>query len=363
VKGLWWGVLEKGQCLQDHIHYYGDYKNTNFRHTYIYTERDQKKKIDLADRPYEFPVVAMFFVFGTTANVILIIIITRNKDMRTVPNMYILNLAISDMIFLTLLFYAACANVIHVLWLKGEFMCAFLPFCYRMSGLLTMYSITVLSIQRYRVTVNPFQVRISLQPTWRATVFNICGVWIVAALFAIPAARSRYLCDQRLLLWRRNYYQHVALFHLLMSCVLPLCVIAFNYLCVARHLVESSCSLSEETQSPCLNTRTQTARVVLALTVVFMISYLPFHYSETYNYYFGINLHIDTAASRHEFGWTDNISHVGVILHLLLSINSCLNPVALFCTSLALRRELKRYLSCWCKAKSPSTGSELSTKE
>jgi hypothetical protein len=354
VKGMWWGVLEKGQCLEDHIHYYGDYKNTSFS----YTETDQRRNINFG-RPYELPVVAVFFIFGTTGNVILIIIITRNKDMRTVPNMYIINLAISDMIILTLLMYAACANVIQVLWLKSEFMCAFLPFCYRMAVGLTIYSITVLSIQRYMITVNPLHVRISSQPTWRATGFNICGVWIVAALFAIPAARSRYLCDQRILLWRRNYFQHVALFHLLVSCVLPLCVIAFNYLCIARHLVKSSCSLSEETESPRLHTRTQTARVVLALTAVFLISYLPFHTDETYYYYFGIYLHIDTATSRDEFGWTYNKSHVGVILHLLLSINSCLNPVALFCTSLAFRREFKRYLSCWCKAKSPSTGSEL----
>jgi hypothetical protein len=140
-------------------------------------------------------------------------------------------------------------------------------------------------------------------------------------------------------------------------------VIAFSYLSIARHLVKNSCSLSEETQNPRLNTRTHTARVVLGLTAVFMISYLPFHVSDTYYYYFGIYLRIDTAASRDEFGWADNISQVGVILHLLLSISSCLNPVALFCTSLSFRREFKRYLFCWCKSKSPSTGSELSTKE
>jgi Leucine-rich repeat (LRR) protein len=32
VKGMWWGVLEKGQCLEGNMKYYGDYKNTMHTH-------------------------------------------------------------------------------------------------------------------------------------------------------------------------------------------------------------------------------------------------------------------------------------------------------------------------------------------
>ena len=282
--------------------------------------------------------------------------------MRTVPNMYILNLAISDMIILTLLIYAACANRIPILWVKNEFMCAFLPFCYRMAVGLTTYSIAVLSFQRYRVTVYPLHVRVFSQPTWRATVAKISGVWIVAVLFAIPGARSRYLCDGDILLWRRNYLQYVAVFDLLVSCVLPLCVIAFSYLRMARTLVESSCSLSEGKENPRLNTRKNTAKVVLGLTVVFLITYLPYHIAVTCSHYFSIHLDIYAATSGDEFGWVFNESHIYVILHLLLSISSCLNPVALFCTSLAFRREFKRYLTCTCKTKSSFADFELSRR-
>jgi hypothetical protein len=362
VKGLWWGVLENVQCLEGNMHYYEDYNNTRFSYTITDTETDQRKGIRFVNRLYELPVVVVFFIFGITGNVILIIIITSNKDMRTVPNMYILNLAISDMIILTLLIYAACANRIPMLWVKNEFMCAFLPFFYRMANGLTTYSITVLSFQRYRITVYPLSVPVSSQPTWRVTVAKISGVWIVAVLFAIPAARSRYLCDGLILLWRRNYYQHVAVFDLLVSGVLPLCVIAFSYLTMARTLVESSCSLSEEKQNHRLNTRKNTAKVVLGLTVVFLMTYLPHRISVTFYIYFSIHLDIYTATSSDEFGWVSNGSHIYVILHLLLSISSCLNPVALYCTSLAFRREFKRYLTCRCKRKSPLTDFELSRR-
>jgi hypothetical protein len=104
----------------------------------------------------------------------------------------------------------------------------------------------------------------------------------VAALFAIPAARLQYLCVKVILLSLREYYQHFALSQLLVSCVLPLCVIAFSYIMAARHLVENSCSVSEETQNPRLNTHTNTVQVVLGLAVVFLISYLPYHIFEMY---------------------------------------------------------------------------------
>ena len=36
VEGMWWGVLEKGHCLDGNIQYYGDYTNTNNNYTNIY---------------------------------------------------------------------------------------------------------------------------------------------------------------------------------------------------------------------------------------------------------------------------------------------------------------------------------------
>jgi hypothetical protein len=107
VQGMWWGVLEKGQCLQGNIEYYGDYRNTSYTYTQI---EDRKADTETEQEEYGFtfykyklPVSTVFFIFGTTSNIILIIIIISNKDMRTVPNMYILNVAVSDTIILTIL--------------------------------------------------------------------------------------------------------------------------------------------------------------------------------------------------------------------------------------------------------------------
>jgi len=277
VKGMGWWVLENGQCLEDNVQFYGDHNNTR----YNYTETTYDYDLGFLNH-YELPVYAVPFIFGTTGNVIILIIIICNKDMRTVPNMYILNLTTSNYIYLTELFAEAYAHIISDTWLSDEFMCTFLPFCRRVSVCLSAYSVTLLSIQRYRVIVNPFHVHVSSKPTCRGTVATIFGVWIVAALFAVPLAVSSYLCAKDATMTPTTYYQHVVIFELLTSCVVPLCVIAFTYITTARHLVESSRSISEGTQNPQLKTRRTTAKIVVGLTVVFLISYVPYHVLLTY---------------------------------------------------------------------------------
>jgi len=137
-----------------------------------------------------------------------------------------------------------------------------------------------------------------------------------------------------------------------------MCVIAFTYIMTARHLLESSSPISEETQNPQMNKRKNTAKVVLGLTVVFLISSVPHHILEVY-YYSGLGL---DAVLLNELEWMLNLFKIKLVLKLFLSLNSCLNPVAVFCTSLAFRRQFKHYLTCCCKAKSPPADFELTRR-
>lgn len=56
---------------------------------------------DYADRPETYIVPALFaiiFVIGMIGNVTLVLIFVRNKQMRNVPNIYIINLALGDLL-------------------------------------------------------------------------------------------------------------------------------------------------------------------------------------------------------------------------------------------------------------------------
>jgi hypothetical protein len=63
------------------------------------------------------------------------------------------------------------------------------------------------------------------------------------------------MCVEFTIFRRIKYYKIVVNFELLVSCVLPLCVIAFTYIMTAHLLVENCRSISEGTQNPQLETR------------------------------------------------------------------------------------------------------------
>jgi hypothetical protein len=345
VEGMWWGVLQHSQCLHDNISFHGHYKSVRYK----YTDADDKfKKYGRFKTYVQASVYAVLFTFGATGNVIILIIIVRKKDMHTVPNIYILNLVISDLISLIINLPLSQARMMSGKWQYGEFVCRLFAFSRRLSIGLSAYSVALLSIQRYKATVNPIQIHVHSPVTWCATTTTICGVWFLASLLALPSAltmhvhRSLYCSRQS----SEIYYKKVVWFEVLAFCILPLCVIVFFYVMTAGHLVKSALPISEEIQHPQANRRKNTAKIVLGLSTVFVISYVPYHIIRAY-------LTLKDYRYKLELWYTYYIST------WLLVINSCLNPVALFFSSLAFRSQFKRCLVCFKRKTVVTTTQEL----
>jgi hypothetical protein len=184
-------------------------------------------------------------------------------------------------------FFETCANTISDKWLDDDLMCAFLPFCYRLSVGLSAYTVAVFSIQQHKIAINLLNFRMSSLPTLRLSVATICRVWIVAALFALSSALSNYGCKKDHVYSCIMYHRTFVIFELLVSCVLPLCRIAFPYIMTARHLAKSALRLSENSQSTQKNRRKNNSShklgpTLLGHTAVFLISYVPYHAFWTY---------------------------------------------------------------------------------
>jgi len=345
-KSIHLGDLEKNQSLENNT---GDIFDLDVESYEI----ENRKSIHFEEYKYfvrhvRFPVLSVLSIFGITGNVILIIIITCDKDMRNVPNMYFFNLAISDLIFLTQTFlFATLDLLIPNTWQPNSFLFVFFQFCSQMAVGLTAYSVAVLSFQRYRVTANPLQARVSSQTTRRATVATICGVWIVAALLAVPTLILLNIYKSHTPSEYVTLLQFTSLFGLIFSCVLPLCVIIFSYCLTSRHLMKNYFSITGMAQIHQIKRRRHSAKVVLGLSIVFAISYVPSYFLSTFFSFYYKTIERDYV--QYVF-----LLYVREICTFFLCLNSCLNPVAVFCTSLAFRMRLKRYLTSCCTNKFPS---------
>ncbi|XP_069696526.1 uncharacterized protein [Periplaneta americana] len=338
VSGMWWGVLGKAQCRNGSITFEESYKAVipTFVNTddFYYTRYENFLT-------YVQPVIyILLFIFGAIGNVAVLIVIICNSEMYTVPNFYVLNLAVSDLILLTMNTILSYINAESESWQLGEVCCKMFGFFRHSSIGVSAYLISVMSIQRYQVISRPLQNR-RQSMTRIVTIATILGVWTICSLFAIPYALAMHVDDTCSVYNSWKYFQKVVVFELVVFCILPLGVTACMYCLAARHLMRSTKIVSGETHNQG-NSRRSTTRIVLGFTVVFVISFLPYHILSTY-----------TVRSKSDY--PIEMYYIFTVSMYLLIFNSCFNPVALCFSSKCYRMYFKHYLLKCCRRKSPTT--------
>ncbi|XP_069696520.1 uncharacterized protein [Periplaneta americana] len=337
VSGLWLGVLGKAQCINGSITYEEDY---NSAVTNYVEKRDVYYSIYNYVTYVEPVIHIILFIFGVIGNVGVLVVIICNSEMRTVPNVYIMNLAVSDLLLLTINTVFPYSNNVSDSWKFRDVLCQMFGFLRQSSIAVSPYLISVMSIQRYQIISKPLHNRRQAM-TRIITIATILGIWTICSLFAIPhtlAMHFKGVCSVRLSL---KYYQKVVVFELLVFCIFPLGVTACMYCLAARDLKRSTNIASGEVHNQ-RNSRRSTTRIVLSFTLVFVVSLLPYHL-------------LWTSFIRRDFGYPIEMYYMYRISTYLLMFNSCFNPVALCCSSMCYRRYFKHYLLKCFGRKSPTT--------
>ncbi|KAI5638491.1 7 transmembrane receptor (rhodopsin family) domain-containing protein [Phthorimaea operculella] len=185
----------------------------------------------------------------------------------------------------------------------------------------------------------------------RLTIATAVAIWILAGLLATPAYIGSYtrdfvvnpttqfvVCYPYPPEWGDNYPRLMVLVKFLVYYSLPLGVIALFYILMARHLVLSTQNVPGEMQGTQrqMRARRKVAVTVLAFVLVFAACFLPSHVFMLWFYY-------NPTAEEDYNGWWHGLRIVGFCLSFL---NSCVNPIALYCTSGIFRKHFNRYLLC-----------------
>ncbi|XP_043066666.1 neuropeptide CCHamide-2 receptor isoform X2 [Drosophila bipectinata] len=129
--------------------------------------------------------------------------------------------------------------------------------------------------------------------------------------------------------------------------LLPLSIIGALYIMMAKRLHISARDMPGEQQS--MQSRSQArarrhvARMVVAFVVVFFICFFPYHVFELWYHFY------PTAEEDFDEFW-NVLRIVGFCTSFL---NSCVNPVALYCVSGVFRQHFNRYLCCFCVKRQP----------
>ncbi|XP_046405979.1 neuropeptide CCHamide-2 receptor-like [Ischnura elegans] len=305
---------------------------------------------------YIVPILfALIFVVGVLGNGTLVLIFVRNRNMRNIPNTYIFSLALGDLlVILTCVPFTSTVYTVES-WPYGELICKLSECVKDVSIGVSVFTLTALSAERYCAIVNPMRRHAGHLSTGPLTLISAIGIWVLALLFAMPAAvfsfikpydvagnHSIEVCTPYP---SEVYARSMVMIKFLAYFAIPLSIIAFFYILMARHLEASARNLPGEAvmqaaqpQSNQVRARKKVAKMVLAFVVIFIICFLPYQIFTLWFHFY--------PSSRDVY---DEYWHAFRIFGFCLSfINSCVNPITLYCVSRAFRKHYNRYLFCCC---------------
>ncbi|KAM9391441.1 KISS1 receptor b [Pholidichthys leucotaenia] len=129
---------------------------------------------------------SLIMLVGLIGNSLVIHVVTKHQQMKTVTNFYIVNLATTDILFLV-----CCVPFTATLyplpsWIFGEFMCRLVNYLQQVTAQATCITLSAMSVDRCYVTVYPLQ---SLRHRTPRTALAISvSIWIGSLLLSIPVA-------------------------------------------------------------------------------------------------------------------------------------------------------------------------------
>ncbi|XP_067404660.1 endothelin receptor type B-like isoform X2 [Emydura macquarii macquarii] len=245
------------------------------------------------------------FMVGIIGNSTLLRIIYKNKCMRNGPNVLIASLALGDLLYILT---ALPINVYKLLaedWPFGIQVCKLVPFIQKASVGITVLSLCALSIDRYRAVASWSRIQGIGIPMWKAVEVTL--IWAVAIILAVPEA-------------------------------ITFDVVELNY----REQMIWVCMLSSEQKSR-FTMRREVAKTVFCLVVIFALCWLPLHLSRILKK----TIYDQTDPNRCELlSFLLVMDYFGINM---ASLNSCINPVALYFVSQKFKNCFQSCLCCWCQ--------------
>jgi Leucine-rich repeat (LRR) protein len=283
-------------------------------------------------------ILGLILTIGALGNGLLLYIFTCHPELRTGPNACILNLAVGDCLSLAVNLPLSYWDNMNVSWELGLITCKVFMAARDLTVGITVFSVVALSAQRYSVASRSFQKTRGICgfSEHKTTGMLILLVWGLALGFAVPAFLTATV-DIRCLYTApdNEYIQRTYTIQLFIFCIIPVFVISFLNLMTAHHLKESIHNMPGERQATVqAEGRSRVANMVVVLTAVFCVSYLP---------NFLLRVLFVWSALEPDSELTSVISFISFCLFFC---NSCFNPVALFSMSTTYKNLFFKHLQC-----------------
>ncbi|KAK1793809.1 hypothetical protein P4O66_001535 [Electrophorus voltai] len=235
------------------------------------------------DQTSSVVITFMYFVVcavGLCGNALVMYVILRYAKMKTVTNIYILNLAVADVLcMLSLPFIAIQLALLH--WPFGGAICRIVLTLDSLNQFTSIFFLTVMSIDRYLAVVHPIKSTKWRKPLVAKTIS--LAMWGVSLLVNLPIMIYSGLNTNKneartcTILWpepRNTYYTAFIFYMFFVGFFLPLVVICLCYLFIVIKVRSSGMRVGSSKRK---RSERKVTRMVSIVVVVFVLCWLPFY--------------------------------------------------------------------------------------
>ncbi|XP_043263978.1 prolactin-releasing peptide receptor-like isoform X2 [Colletes gigas] len=280
------------------------------------------------------------FVLGVFGNALVCFVVARNRQMQTVTNLFITNLALSDVLLCVLAVPFTPLYTFMGGWIFGKTLCHLVPYAQGVSVYISTLTLTSIAIDRFMVIIYPFHPRMKID----VCLGIIVGIWIVSLLVTLPYGLYMHLeepyayCEEH---WPTERFRKIfSSLTSILQFVLPFFVIAFCYIRVSIKLNDrakskpgtNSNNKREEVER---ERKKRTNRMLIAMVTIFGISWLPLNI---------VNVVDDFYTPANDWSY---YRLCFFMTHCLAMSSTCYNPFLYAWLNDNFRKEFKQVLPCF----------------
>ena len=273
-------------------------------------------------------------------NILVIMVVYHNRRLRTTPNYFIVNMALSDTFvpMLMMIRIISYLDLYKIPMTTVTFFCKLGYFWMFCSYETSMFSLVIITIHRFSAVVFPMRARQELVVRTRAWL--IACTWLVPAVVSSPCFIIFYFdgleCKR---CWSKDKFAVYITFVMSVFSVVPVLIMFVLYPVIIFKLVRQKFPGNENSSIDALR-RQQNIR--LTKMFVTIISVLIFTYSSFYV------MNLIELYSNPNRGCTLTI--IQYVLEPFPAIYHAVNPMICFLFCSSYRQEIKHILSCFCRS-------------
>ncbi|XP_035762300.1 melanin-concentrating hormone receptor 1-like isoform X1 [Neolamprologus brichardi] len=281
--------------------------------------------------PVIFGIICFLGIIGNCIVMYTIMKKTKCRAKQTVPDIFILNLSIVDLLFLLGMPFLIHQLLGNGTWHFGAAMCTVITALDSNSQIVSTYILTAMTFDRYLATVHPIRFNYVRTPcvavlviglVWVLSLLTIIPVWMYAGLMPLPdglVACALLLPDPVTNTYWFTLYQFFLAF------AIPLAIICRVFFKILQHMSTSVAPLPPRS----LRVRTRkVTRMAVAICLAFFICWAPFYILQL--------VHLGVQKPSIAFSYAYNIAiSMGYA-------NSCINPFLYIMLSETFKRQFLR---------------------